>query len=276
MLGTTTINRVPVRRVHFGLRLLNFPPSQRVYVNACFLHARLRIFGKLPSAKLALPAHLRVYKTIQYARQYSRTNRYDNRFWLFYQKKKPSAFLAITIFPDADKRACIVSVDIDVYGRCVFVFQIVGIQQYLVKPTEVDQNENTLSDQVTSDIGITEKMVKTSGIPLQDAIEKVSRENCILLESSMSATARAILFLQIVVRLSPFVAPIRSTPTAAASSVIIFLLPVSPVRYSHVTRVICISTTLFFFKIFRFIFSKISTHAMRYLSEGVITRPLQT
>lgn len=53
-------------------------------------------------------------------------------------------------------------------------FQIVGIQQYLVKPTEVDQNENMLSDQVTSDIGITEKMVKTSGIPLQDAIEKVS------------------------------------------------------------------------------------------------------
>lgn len=54
------------------------------------------------------------------------------------------------------------------------MFQIVGIQQYLVKPTEVDQNENMLSDQVTSDIGITEKMVKTSGIPLQDAIEKVS------------------------------------------------------------------------------------------------------
>lgn len=43
-----------------------------------------------------------------------------------------------------------------------------------MKPTEVDQNENTLSDQVTTDIGITEKMVKTSGIPLQDAIEKVS------------------------------------------------------------------------------------------------------
>lgn len=55
-----------------------------------------------------------------------------------------------------------------------FLLQIVGIQQYLVKPTEVDQNENILSDQVTSDIGITEKMVKTSGIPLQDAINKVS------------------------------------------------------------------------------------------------------
>jgi len=54
------------------------------------------------------------------------------------------------------------------------LLQIVGIQQYLVKPTEVDQNENILSDQVTSDIGITEKMVKTSGIPLQDAIDKVS------------------------------------------------------------------------------------------------------
>ncbi|XP_026807559.1 RNA-binding protein fusilli isoform X5 [Rhopalosiphum maidis] len=49
---------------------------------------------------------------------------------------------------------------------------VVGIQQYLVKPTQVDQNENILSDQVTSDIGITEKMVKTSGIPLQDAIDK--------------------------------------------------------------------------------------------------------
>ncbi|XP_025410910.1 RNA-binding protein fusilli isoform X1 [Sipha flava] len=49
---------------------------------------------------------------------------------------------------------------------------IIGIQQYLVKPTEVDQNENMLSDQVTSDIGITEKMVKASGIPLHDAIEK--------------------------------------------------------------------------------------------------------
>lgn len=57
-----------------------------------------------------------------------------------------------------------------------FHFQIIGIQQYLVKPTEVDQNENMLSEQVTSDIGITEKMVKTSGIPLQDAIEKVSRK----------------------------------------------------------------------------------------------------
>lgn len=56
----------------------------------------------------------------------------------------------------------------------ILLLQIIGIQQYLVKPTEVDQNENMLSDQVTSDIGITEKMVMTSGIPLQDAIEKVS------------------------------------------------------------------------------------------------------
>lgn len=143
--------------------------------------------------------------------------------------------------------------DIDTYESCVFVFQVVGIQQYLVKPTEVDQNENTLSDQVTSDIGITEKMVKTSGIPLQDAIEKVSDENRIqvLFESSVNDEG-LYFFLQIAVVPAStgyrFLLRRLHRPPRRLPSLSFYCCHSHVTRIqSHVTRVISISTKLFSF-----------------------------
>jgi hypothetical protein len=51
--------------------------------------------------------------------------------------------------------------------------QVVGLQQYLVKPRVADVNENVLSEQVLTESTLTEDLVK-SGVPLETAIQQVS------------------------------------------------------------------------------------------------------
>lgn len=51
---------------------------------------------------------------------------------------------------------------------------MIGVQQYVVKPTVADINENVLSEQLVSESSLTEELVKSSGVPLQTAIQKVS------------------------------------------------------------------------------------------------------
>ncbi|CAH0390739.1 unnamed protein product [Bemisia tabaci] len=49
---------------------------------------------------------------------------------------------------------------------------VIGVQQYVVKPTVADINENVLSEQLVSESSLTEELVKSSGVPLQTAIQK--------------------------------------------------------------------------------------------------------
>ena len=57
---------------------------------------------------------------------------------------------------------------------CCLLFQVVGVQQYLVKPRVADINENVLSEQIVSESTLTEDLVK-SGMPLEAAIQQVSQ-----------------------------------------------------------------------------------------------------
>ncbi|XP_072156853.1 RNA-binding protein fusilli isoform X2 [Bemisia tabaci] len=50
--------------------------------------------------------------------------------------------------------------------------KVIGVQQYVVKPTVADINENVLSEQLVSESSLTEELVKSSGVPLQTAIQK--------------------------------------------------------------------------------------------------------
>lgn len=52
---------------------------------------------------------------------------------------------------------------------------MVGAQQYLVRPTVADVNENVLSEQVTSETPLTEELVKSAGQPLDSALRQFDR-----------------------------------------------------------------------------------------------------
>lgn len=55
--------------------------------------------------------------------------------------------------------------------------QIVGLQQYIVKPTKFDTKENNeeciLSEQITTETSLTDDLVRNAGIPLETAIKQV-------------------------------------------------------------------------------------------------------
>ena len=53
------------------------------------------------------------------------------------------------------------------------MLQVVGVQQYLVKPTVADINENVLSEQLIEESALTEELVKNAGQPLGNAISQV-------------------------------------------------------------------------------------------------------
>lgn len=52
----------------------------------------------------------------------------------------------------------------------LFHLQVIGAQQYLVKPNVADVNENVLSEQLTTGTLITEDLVKSAGQPLDAAL----------------------------------------------------------------------------------------------------------
>lgn len=64
---------------------------------------------------------------------------------------------------------------------------MVGVQQYLVKPTVADINENVLSEQLVEESALTEELVKNAGQPLQSAILQVAFLSLIVLNTSLSA-----------------------------------------------------------------------------------------
>lgn len=47
------------------------------------------------------------------------------------------------------------------------------MQQYLVKPSVADVNENVLSEQLVEESALTEELVKNAGQPLEAAIREV-------------------------------------------------------------------------------------------------------
>lgn len=60
-----------------------------------------------------------------------------------------------------------------VLSGCDVCPKVVGVQQYLVKPTVADINENVLSEQLVEESALTEELVKNAGQPLQSAIRQV-------------------------------------------------------------------------------------------------------
>lgn len=50
------------------------------------------------------------------------------------------------------------------------MLQVIGAQQYLVKPQSADVNDNVLSEQLTSMSVLTEEIIKISGQPLDTAL----------------------------------------------------------------------------------------------------------
>ncbi|XP_039297317.1 RNA-binding protein fusilli isoform X2 [Nilaparvata lugens] len=50
--------------------------------------------------------------------------------------------------------------------------KVIGMQQYVVKPSSADVNDNLLSDQLVQESFITEEMVKTNGVSLESAIKQ--------------------------------------------------------------------------------------------------------
>ncbi|XP_075227568.1 epithelial splicing regulatory protein fusilli [Lycorma delicatula] len=50
--------------------------------------------------------------------------------------------------------------------------KVVGVQQYIVKPTVADVNENVLSEQLMQESALTEELVKNAGQPLETAIQQ--------------------------------------------------------------------------------------------------------
>lgn len=58
------------------------------------------------------------------------------------------------------------------YLILVFYFQIVGVQQYPIRPQTADLNENVLSDQLANESVLTEELIKQAGRRLEDALEE--------------------------------------------------------------------------------------------------------
>lgn len=54
----------------------------------------------------------------------------------------------------------------------IFNFQIVGVQQYPIRPLAADINENILSDQLTSESVLTNELIKSAGRLLECAINE--------------------------------------------------------------------------------------------------------
>lgn len=52
------------------------------------------------------------------------------------------------------------------------LFQIVGVQQYPIRPQTADINENILSEQLTSESVLTDELIKSTGRQLEDALNE--------------------------------------------------------------------------------------------------------
>ncbi|KAJ8957623.1 hypothetical protein NQ318_017512, partial [Aromia moschata] len=52
------------------------------------------------------------------------------------------------------------------------LFQIVGVQQYPIRPQIADVNENILSEQLTSESVLTDEIIKSSGRQIEDALNE--------------------------------------------------------------------------------------------------------
>ncbi|RZF48745.1 hypothetical protein LSTR_LSTR013829 [Laodelphax striatellus] len=50
--------------------------------------------------------------------------------------------------------------------------KVIGVQQFVVKPSSADVNDNLLSDQLVQESFVTEEMVKTAGVSLETAIKQ--------------------------------------------------------------------------------------------------------
>lgn len=53
-------------------------------------------------------------------------------------------------------------------------FQVLGIQEYVIKPLSADINANFLSDEVQVETRLTEAAIRTSGVTLSKALSLVS------------------------------------------------------------------------------------------------------
>lgn len=54
--------------------------------------------------------------------------------------------------------------------NALFCFQIVGVQQYPIRPLAADINENILSEQLTSESVLTDELIKSAGRLLESAL----------------------------------------------------------------------------------------------------------
>ncbi|KAJ8968275.1 hypothetical protein NQ317_006403, partial [Molorchus minor] len=52
------------------------------------------------------------------------------------------------------------------------LFQIVGVQQYPIRPQTADVNENILSEQLTSESVLTDELIKSTGRQIEDALNE--------------------------------------------------------------------------------------------------------
>jgi hypothetical protein len=66
-------------------------------------------------------------------------------------------------------------------------WQVVGLQQYLVKPRVADVNENVLSEQLVTESALTEDLVK-NGVALETAILQVGLLQCAKYSSQQDDT----------------------------------------------------------------------------------------
>ncbi|KAK7584201.1 hypothetical protein V9T40_005164 [Parthenolecanium corni] len=68
--------------------------------------------------------------------------------------------------------------------------KVVGMQQHIVKPSKVDtkeNEENILSEQITTETSLTDDLVKNSGVPLEAAIKQTGCGVVILVSSATFA-----------------------------------------------------------------------------------------
>lgn len=51
-------------------------------------------------------------------------------------------------------------------------FQVIGVQQYPIRPQIADTNDNVLSEQILSESGLTDDIIKSAGRQLEDALKE--------------------------------------------------------------------------------------------------------
>lgn len=72
---------------------------------------------------------------------------------------------------------CLLLLILGALSESVVVLQVMGAQQYLVRPSVADVNENVsvLSEQLTSESVLTEELVKSAGQPLEAVLRQFER-----------------------------------------------------------------------------------------------------